>query len=143
MAELSKSDKAFIAAIAHNWPDYIIAVGASRLECCVPSYARDTCGVCSGDGCDDCADTGVELLENISDELLQLFDEASFSWAECDSCGSRLGGNRHNAHAIHHEAFGPDAKRPDDIHHIDICTDCVMFHANGDLPEQWADLICS
>jgi|TARA_R100001530_G_scaffold133839_1_gene107795 hypothetical protein len=64
-------------------------------------------------------------------------DEGSFSWQGCDSCGSHLGGDRYEATAIHHEAFGPDAKQPDNLHEISICTDCILFHANGDEPEEW------
>ncbi len=106
----------FTNAIQRNWPDYIIAPGTSH-------------------DCDAC--TGGEDIDPDNHETLQMYDEESFSWCECDSCGSTFGGARFNAHAIHKEAFGPDAKRPDDIHHVDICTNCLMFHANGDLPEDW------
>ena len=106
----------FTDAIAYNWPDYVIAPGSST-EC-----HECTCG-------DDIDPNDIEAL--------QAYDEGSFSWSECDSCGSTLGGDRHNAHAIHREAFGPDAKRPNDVHHVDICVDCLLFHANGDEPENW------
>jgi hypothetical protein len=133
----------FTNAIQHNWADYVIAPGASRMDCCV-DHTPD-CTACDGDGydehntdCYDCKGTGNVPVEDISDEELQIWDEGSFSWSECDSCGSTLGGSRYPAHAINKEAFGPDAKRPDDVHHIDICTDCLMFHANGDTPDEWA-----
>jgi hypothetical protein len=132
----------FTNAIQHNWADYIIAPGASRMDCCV-DHTPD-CTACNGDGydehntdCHDCTGTGNVPVEEITDEELQLWDEGSFSWSECDSCGSTLGGSRYKAHAIHVEAFGPNAKRPDDIHHIEICVDCLMFHANGDKPDEW------
>lgn len=109
---------AFTDAIANNWPDHIIAPGsAASCEQC-----RSIHGI--ADGAD--LEAAQEIMEN---------DEGSFSWSQCQSCNSRLGGDRHTAHAIHNEAFGPDAKRPDDIVHIDICTDCLMFHANGEEPE--------
>lgn len=97
----------FTDAISANWPDYVIAPGAAPGKAC-----------CGG--------------SHEEDE-----DEGGFSWGPCESCGSTLGGNRYPAHAIHREAFGPGAKRPDDVHHIEICTDCLIWHANGDEPEDW------
>ena len=62
------------------------------------------------------------------------FDEngdIAFSNSHCDGCGSRLPGSRHAAHLVH-------KGRPitsENIVHAEICVDCLMFHANGDLPE--------
>ena len=107
----------FTDAIEQNWPDYVISPGNSpEMECCQAAH--------------DWADP-----EN-SDHW-GMADEGSFSWSECESCGSKLGGDRYDAHAIHREAFGPNAKQPGNIHHIEICTDCILFHANGDEPDDW------
>jgi hypothetical protein len=60
--------------------------------------------------------------------------EPSFSWCQCDSCRSTLGGDRHPAFFI------PDAWPKDrslEPFEIDICTDCVMYWANGDEPDEW------
>lgn len=65
--------------------------------------------------------------------------EGWFSWNPCESCGTTFGGHRSPGHAIHREAFGPDAKRPNDVHAIAMCDDCVMYHANGVEPEEWRD----
>jgi len=109
--ELNKRDEDFLAAIERNWPDYNIAPGASpNMDCC-----------------------GTEGIDQDHPDY-EAYDESSFSWSSCDSCGSSLGGDRHKAHAIHKDAFGPNAKKPDDVHHIEICTDCIMWHANGELP---------
>ena len=56
--------------------------------------------------------------------------EASFSWVQCDSCGSSLGGDRL-------PATGGWTAKDGTIETIDldICVDCAMFHANGDTPE--------
>lgn len=102
----------FLDAIERNWPGYTIAPGASPDMDCCGNHPAD------------------------SDEL-QIEDEGGFSWSPCESCGSTLGGDRHPGHAIHKDAFGPNAKRPDDVHHISMCVDCLLFHANGDLPEDW------
>ena len=56
-----------------------------------------------------------------------VFDEGGFSWQDCDVCGSRLGGDRYVMHGYY----------KDDLIHLDVCTDCIMYHANGDLPEHW------
>ena len=50
-----------------------------------------------------------------------------FSRAACDSCGTTKGGYRGPAHGI----------LDGDLTHFVACRDCVMFHANGDLPEAW------
>jgi hypothetical protein len=59
--------------------------------------------------------------------------ESFFSWQRCDSCGSTLGGDRTPA------SFIPfDFKAGDDtIIDGDICIDCALFWANGDVPETW------
>jgi hypothetical protein len=99
--EMSKSDEAFLAAIDSRWAGYVLAVGCRGVQC---EYAE-------GDEDHQC--------------------ESSFSWRECDSCGSHLGGDRGKA-----QAFEPAQDKPD-ITEIDICTDCRMWHANGELPENW------
>lgn len=55
------------------------------------------------------------------------YDEASFSWSECDICSSRLGGDRSPWHYVH------DGKL---YHGEGACTDCVLYLANGDVPEE-------
>ena len=139
----------FTDAIERNWPDYVISPGASKMECCIDSHMLPDCPACNGHGydydnephpdCPECDGDGRIPLEKLTDEQFEgmYLDEGSFSWSECDSCSSHLGGDRFSAHAIHKEAFGPDAKRPDDVHHISICVDCLMFHANGEEPEVW------
>ena len=67
--------------------------------------------------------------DNLSDEDQQAWDEGSFSHSDCDSCGSMLSGDRFPAHAIERH---PNTH----IYHIDICVDCLMFHANGQEPEE-------
>lgn len=72
-------------------------------------------------GCDTC---GFEEGEE------DIYDGPHFSWSSCDSCGSGLGGDRHAAHGVIN----------DDIFHFDVCTNCVHFHANGELPpEEYLD----
>ena len=50
-----------------------------------------------------------------------------FSWHQCDICGTTLGGSRHAAHAFD----------DDELVHLMVCVDCVMYMANGDEPEDW------
>ena len=104
----------FTNAITAMWPDYVIVPGAApNLDCCGNFHADD-------------------------EKAYELANEGGFSWQPCESCGSTLGGHRYAAHAIHREAFGPDAARPDDVHHIEICTDCLIWHTNGDEPGVWS-----
>ena len=62
--------------------------------------------------------------------------EASFSFGQCDSCGSTLGGDRHKAQGcwtITDEGVRVGFESID----MDVCTDCAMYHANGQIPETW------
>jgi len=75
-------------------------------------------------GCNNC----FHWAENKNDPTNDEYDMASeghFSWAQCDFCGSTLGGTREPAHA-----------RIDDvIHHFDICCDCVYYVNYGRLDD--------
>lgn len=55
------------------------------------------------------------------------YDEPSFSWSPCGICGSRLGGDREAWHYVHAGKL---------YHNGDACTDCVLYLANGDAPEE-------
>lgn len=70
------------------------------------------CGECNPDGLDENAD-------------LSVYDEGSFSWRACESCGSLLGGDRHAAHGF----------ISGELVHLNVCADCLCYHANGDLPD--------
>ena len=68
------------------------------------------------------------VKETIGDLWVSVGDEVDeFSASQCESCGSRLGGSRNSA-----TAFDRDTK---EVLELRICSDCVMFWANGDLPE--------
>jgi hypothetical protein len=56
-------------------------------------------------------------------------DEDSFSWRPCGICGTTLGGDRHVWHYLDEDN--------DICHEGNACTDCVMFLANGDEPDEW------
>ena len=78
--------------------------------------------------CPGCEDCGLGDVEDMEDPR---YDDAfypSFSWRQCESCGSTFGGDRHPAHYIDSDG---------EICHMDVCTDCYLFHANGDVPEEW------
>ena len=64
-----------------------------------------------------------------------LWDEACFGTRPCATCGSSLAGGRHHGHAEMTVGF-PDAPRKEWVH-IEMCTDCVLYFANDDLPESW------
>jgi len=62
-------------------------------------------------------------------------DEAHFVnglHSPCESCGSTFGGDREKAVALPHDL------KTGEQYEIEICVDCLMFHANGDLPENWS-----
>jgi hypothetical protein len=59
----------------------------------------------------------------------EICDEGGFSWSSCDTCGSVLGGMRYAGHAW----IAVEGK-PDELIHLEVCTDCLCYIANGDLP---------
>ncbi len=79
--------------------------------------------------CPGCATCG--LGDEPTDEERELADEAHFRWSACQVCGSTFGGDRHPAHYI----YEPNGARS--LEHVDVCTDCLLFAANGDEPEEW------
>lgn len=108
-------------------PATLLVVGEGKARGIVLDDA-DACDACNGKGrtceCSSCEDFDPEVG-----------DEGHFSWRECDACGSSLGGDRHAAHGL----ISPKkyAKRTVLIH-LDVCTDCLFYTANGDLPERGA-----
>ena len=80
-------------------------------------------GACPG--CEECELGNVDSME--SPEWDQA-NEGSFSWSQCETCGSRLGGDRFPSHG-----FSEDGE----IVHLDVCVDCLIYLANGDEPEEW------
>lgn len=97
---------------------------AATLDGAIVGAPVDECSECDGKGriceCSSCSDFDPDIG-----------DEGSFSWSECECCGSSLGGTRHAAHGlISRTKYG----RKTVLIHLDVCTDCLMFIANGDLP---------
>lgn len=81
--------------------------------------------------CEDCRDSHDICCEHrakFAMESNEIVDEPSFSWRSCETCGSRLAGDRQAGHAL-------DSN--DDLVHLNMCTDCILYVANGDLPENW------
>jgi len=77
-------------------------------------------------GCETCG-----LSDNPTEEEYDLASESHFSWSPCDSCNSHLGGDRHAAHG--YITFDDGSE---ELVHFDVCTDCLLYHANGDVPEE-------
>ena len=77
----------------------------------------------------------AEDPENPTESDYDGASEGGFSWSRCESCGSNLGGQRYPAHGV--IADSPEQAQQDDhpIEHFEVCSDCLFFHANGDLPE--------
>lgn len=77
-----------------------------------------SCEQCRSDyGIDDAA----EFDRMVMDE--ELYDEGSFSYHDCELCGSDKGGDRYAAHDIDEHG---------DLVHYEICRACVMAEAYGD-----------
>ncbi len=62
-------------------------------------------------------------------------NKGNFGKLPCDCCGSSLGGDRYSGHYILPDDKGRIVGQP--IEHMSICTDCLIYLANGDEPENW------
>jgi len=82
--------------------------------------------------CPGCAECAVEGAEEETEEWYGLAGEPYFSWSPCECCGSHLGGDRHPAHGLI-----KGGKLDGKLVHMDVCTDCLFYLANGDEPEEW------
>lgn len=94
-------------------------------EC--PHCEDGTCMLCDDDG---------NVPREPTEEERELADEPHFSWRKCRSCGSSFGGDRHPAHYML-DGWRDLPREERVIHHVDVCTDCLFYHANGDEPEGW------
>lgn len=136
--------KHFTDSIAHNLRGvHFFSVGACP-GCAECGLEEKECFTCDGAGtvfsgsseieipCQRCNGTGTITPTERDRECAE---EGGFSWSECDSCGSHLGGNRYPAHGIIAESMEAAQKPESEITHFNVCADCLCWHANGDLPE--------
>ena len=135
---MSNQQQAFLCAVEYNLHNITVVVGCLGKHC-EHSHTED-CPSClsiadggeygkgytaSGDDCPTCEGSG-----KVADSEHSC--EASFSWQECDSCGSHLGGDRLPAIGMYLDNDGKQQTTE-----LSICVDCAMFHANGEEPETW------
>lgn len=88
-------------------------------------------GVCPGcEQCRDAHDASLSMEEfEAARESGDVDDCGSFSYNECGICGTRLGGDRYVWHWV-----GAGHRI---VHEEDCCSDCALYLANGDEPEDW------
>jgi len=89
-------------------------------------------------GCESCGLEDVTYADE-DPEAYELASGSHFSWRACPSCGSTLGGDRHPAHGVIAETVEAAQAKDRDIEHFNVCTDCLMFHANGDIPAEGSE----
>ena len=73
-----------------------------------------------------------QRMEGFQTLAIDTDDEGCFSWTSCDVCDQKKGGDRYRATMCNP---GPD--NVDEKIEVSVCTDCVMFAANGELPTVW------
>ena len=79
--------------------------------------------------------TSGELAHDL--EHGNLADEPSFSHHSCECCGNGLGGNRYVAHALVQVKSNDNPRKLQWLtEHYEICEDCVLYIANGDVPDE-------
>jgi len=79
-------------------------------------------GACPG--CDECG-----LGNDPTMHALEAAGEPSFSWRECECCGSTLGGDRHPAHGVITDSTDNQTL------HFNVCTDCLYYLNYGQLDD--------
>lgn len=102
---------------------------ASAVERGCQALTAVSTGVCPG--CEECRELyGYDTLEalNLAYEAGEIVQEPHFSWHGCDICGSTLGGDFEEWHAIDENG--------ELIHGGRACVDCVCYLTNGDEPEE-------
>ena len=118
MAELGKRNEEFLRDMDIFHRDMDGSPSTGFWEC--PECGADW------DGCaEECEECGCDR---------ECAEEPSFSWNGCDCCGSMLGGD---LHPVIGWLKGAQAGGYTEKYQWDgrACTDCVLFFANGDLPE--------
>ena len=95
-------------------------MNATQFKSAIDTYCEGLVTVAIGCGGAEC-----EHSEGNEDHSC----EASFSWVQCDSCGSTLGGDRLPAFGLWRDEAGELCSIA-----MDVCIDCAMFHANGETP---------
>lgn len=87
----------------------------------------DAVSVGAAPGCELC---GLAHIEDANDdvEAVEIAEIPSFSWMACDSCGAPRGGDRHPMHGL----------IDGELWHGTCCTDCLIYHANGEEPDDWS-----
>jgi len=80
----------------------------------------------SAGACPGCAECG--LPGDVSDHNIELAGEPHFSWAPCEICGSRLGGDRYPIHGVV-AATGL-------VCHMTGCADCMYYVNYGRLDDR-------
>jgi len=131
MSELTLDDKRFMAAFERGTEGLeFFSVGAcAKCRECNPAVK---CKACDGYGTQEDEHGHVEWTcpscdgqgDVTPDECDETSGESEFSWSACDACGSRLGGSRYPAHGF----------LRGELVHLSVCTDCLCYAANGDLP---------
>lgn len=102
----------------------------------VEANLKGLCAVSTGacPGCDECADAfGFDSTDEFTEayESGSFEPESSFCWSGCEICGSSLGGEMEHWHAIE----GDKPKGGEILHFTNACRDCLMFLANGEVPD--------
>lgn len=64
-----------------------------------------------------------------NDDLTYGGEELGFMMKSCECCGSSLHGDRYKAHKL---------TAGNEIRNYSVCIDCIVYIANGELPENWS-----
>jgi len=103
------------------------------IKCNTQGLEAVSTGFCAG--CETCRKEWgrgdmTEQAARDAVESCEIVNEPHFSWSPCVLCGSRLGGDREDAHAVLDGEL---------VHLGGACVDCMIYLANGDEPVDWPE----
>jgi len=125
-SELNTRQQAYVAAVER---------GCKGMEAVSPGFCPSCPECIDALGYTDDEDEDGSVIKTAQQkaeedyETGKVCDEGGFSWSACDCCGSRLGGNRNSAHGW------ADIAGKRILIHFEICDDCMLYLANGDIPD--------
>lgn len=113
-----------LAGLTRKQRDFVLAIDANT-----EGLKAVSTGICPG--CETCReeyapDASMEEFEEMCSNG-EVCAEPFFSWHGCDLCGSPPGGDFEPWHAVDENG--------EIVHGERACVDCIMYLANGDLPE--------
>lgn len=133
MAEYSKLQELYMERVAASVRDgWYLSTGITYEE--AKATFEDYIEMCKDKLDDLCEGDDMPTFEDFYEWRTKRHEaaeaEGEFSWSTCDCCGSHIGGTRYACTAL-----PPNPAENKDFCTYWVCTDCYLYIANGDVPD--------